>query len=169
LPASPLAALQTLDKAKASLWCKTLGLEMAKGGVELRANWSIDNPRHPVVRAAPSPFRPAPTSDMQQVRVEVYNQVYGAFEYLFETPRTGWVPELSRDEVLVVGTENSLPLFEDYHKANPEHLEWYLVKALSKQEQEAGDDPRSKALKALSPESGSYILMSLHRRSRLLA
>jgi hypothetical protein len=166
LPASPLAGLQALRTARASLWCRTLGLEMAKGGVELRADWSIDNPTRPTISPAPTPFRPTPTSDMQQVRVEAYNEVYGDFEYLFEAPQTGWVPEVSREDVLVPKIENSLAHFEDYHKANPEHLEWYLVKSLTKRVDADSDDKYSKALKALSPESGSYIVMSLRRRER---
>jgi hypothetical protein len=84
LPPSPAEALQSLDKAVASFWCRTLGLEMERGGVELRADWHIDNITHPILKATTRPFRPSPTSDHQQVRVLVYYDVRGAFEYLFQ-------------------------------------------------------------------------------------
>jgi hypothetical protein len=84
LPATPEIGLRTLDKARASFWCRPLGLEMARGGVELRANWHIDDTRHPILKATPTPFRPSPPSDSQQVRVQVYYGVQGRFEYLFQ-------------------------------------------------------------------------------------
>jgi hypothetical protein len=166
LPLSPIAGLQSLDNARTSLWCKTLGLEMARGGLELRADWCIQDARHPTIDLTTNPFRPTPTSDMQQVRVEAYNKVHGAFEYLFELPRTGWIPELSRGDVLAPSTDNSRSLGEEYHKVNPEHLEWYLVKSLTKPNEPDSDDKYWKAMKSLSPEGGSYILMSLRRREK---
>ena len=89
LPATPMEGLATLDTARTSFWCKAIGLEEERGGVELLAEWYIDDDMHPVMRATPKPFRPRPSRDMQQVRVQVYNQVRGRFEYLFDLPAAG--------------------------------------------------------------------------------
>jgi hypothetical protein len=69
LPASPVLALSNLAGARASLWCKTIGVEDDRGGRELQAEWFPDGP-HAVLRRAPRPSRPTPAADMQQVRAK---------------------------------------------------------------------------------------------------
>jgi hypothetical protein len=164
LPATPTAALAMLDQARASYWCRAVGLEMRKGGVELLADWYLDDDRRPELKPTKKPFRPKPSPDMQQVRVQIYNKVHGEFEYLFDTPSAGWIPlldqrhtvELSRD---VQGQFESLELIP------PEHLPWHLVTGLVRAEPNS-DSAYLSALEEMSPSAGSYILMSLRRKER---
>ncbi|MBL9140046.1 MAG: hypothetical protein JNK85_29505 [Verrucomicrobiales bacterium] len=162
-PATPYSGLDSLDNARASLWCKAMGLELEQGGSELKADWFIMSKSDPRLVHAPSPFRPSPAPGMQQVRVKVSNEVYGKFEYLFDTSKKNWEPEfdhqakiqLSEQERSLLGSLNLIP---------PEDREWFLVKALR------GDQPENtayvKALADSSPESGSYVLISLRRRKK---
>jgi hypothetical protein len=162
LPASPFKALAALDTARASFWCRTIGLEEARGGVELRADWHLDDDMHPVLRRTPRPFRPTPTSDMQQVRVQVYNQVQGRFEYLFDPPATGWIPEVDQESAVQVPPEHEEHLFA-LELVPPEHQPWFLVKGLSPADRPV-DDKYYLALEHMSPKAGSYVLMSLRRK-----
>lgn len=164
LPPTPLDALRNLDSAIASYWCRPVGLEMRRGGIELRADWHLTGDKHPVLTPTTRPFRPRPAVDMQQVRVQIYGGVHGRFDYLFEGGSPGWIPVLDHDrEVLVpaerVGRTEALGLVP------PEHLPWSLVRGL-----EPMDHGRKKAyyeaLAEMSPESGSFVLMSLRRKER---
>jgi hypothetical protein len=134
LPPSPSIGLSSLQTAKTSLWCRARGLEMERGGVELQADWHIDSHRKPILRAVSPPFRPRPGSDMQQVRVRAYNEVKGSFEYLFSTPRATFVPRIDREHTLKPAAEYASVLSEDYHKPNPENLEWYMVTGLQSEQ-----------------------------------
>jgi hypothetical protein len=107
LPPSPLHALSQLSAARASFWCTTQGLEMGRGGVELRADWFIDNRRSPELKPTSRPFRPATSPGMQQVRVQVHNNVFGDFEYLFDTGRTAWRPIFDAEDALRVCPKRS--------------------------------------------------------------
>jgi hypothetical protein len=162
LPASPSEALAKLGSAKASLWCRTEGLEMRSGGVELRADWHIDDRLRPKIRRTPRPFRPTPSAGMQQVRVEVYQEVFGRFEYLFDDGRTLWSPVFDSKDAISV-PEKELTRMESLKLIPPEHLEWYRVSNIQRAEPEDSDRYLA-ALKESSPESGAYILMSLRRR-----
>ena len=95
LPQSPFLALTNLAGARASLWCKTIGVEDDRGGKELQADWYVDGTR-PVLRRAPRPFRPTPAADMQQVRAKAYKEVRGDFEYLFEPAKPAFDPIFDR-------------------------------------------------------------------------
>jgi hypothetical protein len=162
LPATPSIGLSSLQTARTSLWCRTQGLELERGGVELQADWHFDSHRRPILRPVSPPFRPRPSSDMQQVRVRAYYQVKGSFEYLFSTPRATFVPVIDREHTLKPSVEYESVLRKDYRKPNPEDLEWYMVTGLQSEQLE--DSEYEKALIALSPEGGSYVMVSLRRR-----
>lgn len=164
LPASPAVGLQSLRTAKASYWCMTRGLELEEGGVELKADWQIDNHSSPTIAPATPPFRPTPSSDMQQVRVRIFNPVHGDFEYLFTEPTAKWVPELDCSRPLEASGDLVSLLSEEYYRPNPEHMEWYLVTALRLEREMKSS--YEQALEAMSPEGGSYVMFSLRRRKK---
>jgi hypothetical protein len=164
LPPSPSAGLNSLQTARKSLWCRARGLEMERGGVELQADWYIDNHTRPILHRVRPPFRPRPAADMQQVRVRAFNEVRGTFDYLFPKSRAGFVPVIDRGEKLTPHPEYIDYLKKDYRKINPEDLEWYVVKAL--EPEQAENSEAGKALAVLSPESGSYVMVSLRRHEK---
>ena len=96
-PASPREALAKLGQARESRWCQTKGLEVERGGVELRADWYIESARNPELKRAPQPFRPRAASGIQQVRVKVWNSVFDRYEYLFTGYRQTWEPVFDFD------------------------------------------------------------------------
>lgn len=75
LPPDPWLALRSLRNASRSYWCQTKGLEVERGGVELRADWYVENSRAPNLLRAPQPFRPNVSTDMQQVRASEPAQI----------------------------------------------------------------------------------------------
>lgn len=164
LPASPMQALMSLGQAKATLWARTLGLEMEKGGVELRADWYVDDNNCPIIRASGGRHRPRPGSNMQQVRAQLYFDIKTDYEYLFESPKARWIPVLAdREEATSLSGEMSSGIYADEYRPNPEHLPWSRVVGLKP------DVSRSSAERSerrLAPESGSYVLMSTWRRER---
>ena len=164
LPATPWDALRSLKSAHSSVWCIARGLELERGGVELQADWRVTDHTRPVLERVRPPFRPRPGAEMQQVRVKAYNNVRGEFEYLFKAPPSGWIPVLESDDVLKASAR--LTGFEtDYRSPNPEHLEWFRVVGLTKDEDAAGESNKySQAMLKLSPDQGSYVLMSMRRR-----
>jgi hypothetical protein len=157
-PPTPWEALNNLGNARTSLWCQTLGLEDEQGGVELRADWYIDSKANPELRRAPRPFRPASSPGMQQVRVKVRYEVFDKYEYLFHTLKASWEPVLDTESQVA-----GFPLIHELQaKLNlipPEDREWYLVRGLR-----SAEKPSSQAYRDLSPEAGSFILLSLRRR-----
>lgn len=164
-PASPAAGLAQLDRARKSLWCWTKGLEDDKGGRELDANWFIESRTSPRLLPAPSPFRPRPATDMQQVRVSVRGEVRDRFEYLFESGRHKWEPVYNRERTLsAAASYGELPGEVEF--VQPEDREWYLVSGLKPagQTEQFTNKRYERALKAASPESGAYILLSPRRR-----
>lgn len=164
LPASPFQALAQLGQARASLWCRTIGVEDDRGGKELEAAWHIDGTR-PVLRRAPRPFRPKPAADMQQVRVQAYKEVWGDFDYLFEPTKPSFEPIFSREQELRPPGEFA-ERFEALHLVPPEHLPWFRVIGLRRKEEPSDEDRRQAALRKLTPAEGAFILMSMRRRSR---
>jgi hypothetical protein len=129
VPPSPTQALGQLASATASLWCKTEGLEMGRGGVELRANWYIDDRRNPVLRPTPKPFRPTPAAGMQQVRVRVTGPVFGNFEYLFDRGRIDWMP-LFDDHAIVEVPAPTRSTLDSLNLVPREDLPWQRVRGL---------------------------------------
>ena len=164
LPATPILALTQLHKAKQSFWCQTIGLEDDRGGLELRADWEIQNRTMPTLSKTPSPFRPTPQREMQQVRVELHKDVYQAFEYLFESDRASWLPSLD-DQQLVRAEEAERGILESLKLIPPEDWEWYRVNELVPEHKQA-NEAYQMALADMSPQSGNYILMSLRRRKQ---
>ena len=138
LPATPVLALNQLHKAKQSFWCQTIGLEDDRGGLELRADWEIRNPTIPTLSKTTSPFRPTPRQEMQQVRVELRNDVYQAFEYLFESERASWLPSLD-DQQLVRAEEAERGILESLKLIPPEDWEWYRVNELVRGRKQVND------------------------------
>jgi len=129
-PPSPREALANLAQARASLWCQTKGLEVERGGVELRADWYIESARNPVLKRASQPFRPRTGSGMQQVRVQVWNSVFDRFEYLFTSGRQTWQPMFDFEHPVQAPVHAQEEL--NTLKLTPrEHLEWYRVVGLS--------------------------------------
>ena len=164
LPATPAQALNQLHMAKQSFWCRTIGLEDDRGGVELLADWEIQNPTKPTLSKTTSPFRPTPQREMQQVRVQLLNEVYGAFEHLFDSDRASWLPSLD-DEELVQAGEAERGFLGSLELIPREDLEWYRVNELVPEREQISEAYRM-ALTNMSPQSGNYILMSLRRRKR---
>lgn len=160
-PATPLEGLAALKTARASLWCQTKGLELEQGGKELLADWYIDNRTDPRLARAPRPFRPTPSPGMQQVRVKVWNEVFGLFQYLFHTTKLAWEPVFDDASVVQV-SERDQVMLAPLELIPPEDREWYRVKGLRPAD-EKGSPEYKKALLESSPESGSYVLISLRR------
>ena len=164
LPATPTQALSQLHMAKQSFWCQTIGLEDDRGGVELRADWEIQDRAKPTLSKTLSPFRPTPQRKMQQVRVELRNEVYDEFEYLFDSDRTSWLPSLDdQEQVRAVEAEQG---FLGSLKLIPrEDWDWSRVSGLVPEGEQTREAYRM-ALTDMSPRSGNYVLMSLRRRKR---
>jgi hypothetical protein len=163
LPSSPSEALACLDSALASYWCRAVGLEEGRGGVELRAEWQLSDLMHPLLQRTPKPFRPRPCSDMQQVRVQVYNKVIGKFLYSFGPNPTGWIPEIDPNRVVRVDPRER-NMLKELDLIPAEDQEWFLVNGLSRLGLPTDNKPYLLALERLSPKAGAYVLMSLRRK-----
>lgn len=164
LPPSPIVALTQLAHARASYWCRTVGVEDDQGGAELRASWYIEGGQ-PKLRRAPAAFRPKPGPDMQQVRIKTYKAVRGEFEYLFEAGRASFEPVFAQKPELTL----DVPFRQRSEELNvvpPEHLPWFRVTAIRRTEGEGEESRYKLALRSLSPEEGSFIMMSMRRKAR---
>jgi hypothetical protein len=164
LPSSPVEALGQLGSARASFWCKTIGIEDDRGGRELRAAWQITGAR-PELRRAPRPFRPNPGIDMQQIRVKVAGTVFGDFEYLFERGKATFEPLFDRETELRLGPEFG-ERSEALKVVPPEHLPWFRVTGLQRTAEPTSEDAYHAALRKLSPGEGAFVLVSVRRRER---
>ena len=166
LPPTPSLALAKLGTAIARLACNVEGIEAERGGIELRADWHIDNRRRPEVKPAIQPFRPTPSAGMRQVRVRVQGAVANQYEYLFDPGKIAWAPIYDPEGALVAtpgedtaqGTE--LALFDTSAQLG---LPWQRVRGLQRAKP-AGSDARQLALWESTPESEAFILFSLRRR-----
>ena len=166
LPSTSSEALAGLGKAIARLSCKVEGIEAERGGIELRADWHIDNRRRPEVKPAIQPFRPTPSAGMQQVRVRVQGAVANQYEYLFDPGKIAWAPIYDPEGALLAtpgedaakGTE--LTLFDTPARVD---APWQRVSGLQRAKP-AGSDARQLALWESTPESEAFILFSLRRR-----
>jgi HKD family nuclease len=163
LPSSPQDALSQLASATKILWCKTEGLEMERGGVELLADWQIENRRQPELKTTAKPFRPTPSAGMQQVRVRVRGPVFGKFEYLFDRGRIDWMP-LFDSEASVVAPEIDRSVLARLELVPREDQPWYRIRGFEPAEPSESDDDQI-ALRETAPESGTFILFSLRRRN----
>lgn len=147
LPAGPSQALSELSSASVALICKTEGIEVGRGGLELDADWSIDDRKRPELRPTVRPFRPATSRGMQQVRVRVLRGLGDRFDYLFDEGKSTWFPEFGEEPI----------------RDEAKHEVWLPVKGLSEGDL-VGSEKRRTALVEASPQSGSYILFSRRRR-----
>ena len=98
---------------------------------------------------------------MQQVRVEVRN-LYGSFEYLFAQKKSAFEPILQMVEPIQLAGE-AAARSEELSLIPPEHLPWFRVTGLRRKEEVDLPTAYSKAMRELSPETGSYLLMSPRR------
>ena len=165
LPATPAAALDDLTQARTSYWCRTIGIEDDRGGRELWADWYIDDRYNPVLRPVQPPFRPKPAADMQQLRVQIRGEVYDDYEYLFDSSRSAFEPEFDEKTFVKVPPER-VERVAALKLIPPEHTEWFRVKGIRRVEPSDSEDPYHMALRKVSPEGGSFVLMSVRRRSR---
>ena len=101
---------------------------------------------------------------MQQVRVKAYNAVAGDFDYLFELEKQSFEPIFDTEHVIQVPHERGITLSE-LGIVPPEHLPWFRVTRIQRRDQ-VDDGPYKAALRELSPQSGTFILMSVRRRER---
>lgn len=166
LPSTSSLGLASLGTAIARLSCKVEGIEAGRGGIELRADWHIDNRRRPELKPTVLPFRPTPGSGMQQVRVRVQGAVASQYEYLFDPGKIAWAPIYDPEGALVAtpgedtaqGTE--LALFDTPARVD---APWQRVRGLQRA-MPAGSDARQLALWESTPESEAFILFSPRRR-----
>lgn len=163
LPSTPQIGLTSLKKAKTTLWCLVEGLEVKQGAAELNTDWFIQNRQSPILERAPCPFRPSTPADMQQVRVKVVGTVHDNFEYSFDKESSKWIPVLNRNEIVQTSPKESTFL-ERLNIIPKEHLEWYRVIDLLAEEDIKDNQALQNALKMLSPQSKSFIMMSLRRK-----
>jgi HKD family nuclease len=183
LPSNPRLALQSLDLAVASYWCRTIGIELGRGGVELRADWQISNDARPNLSLTVHPFRPQTAIRMQQVRVQVYYGVRDKYDYLFGKFSKKWLPvfddnqyQQSQHSNLNTPNPSTIRVDESISKVladlelmpNQEHLPWFPVRGLVADTIGSNDtEESSKILNEFSPESGSFVMLSLRRRKIL--
>lgn len=165
LPSSPRAAIQALNSAFGHYKCQTLGAENKQGNLELTADWRIYGAAPPLLQSVPTrQLRPNTAAGLQQVRAEVETAWLPPYEYLFETDRQGWDPEFSEDDALRMAQTDIHALAHD--EALPVAAQgagWRLVRGLRERSGKFVE-PDAAALELASPESGSFILVSLRRR-----
>jgi hypothetical protein len=166
-PASPGDALAQLRTARKTLWCRSVGVEIKQGGKELAVSWHIPNRASPQLLRAPVPFRPAVTRGMQQVRVEVYNDVWDKYEYLFEG-KPKWDPIYDEKETLTASADDAA-ILRGLELIPPQDREWHLVRGLKPAssgvaKSNKGESRFEVALRESAPESGNFVLFSPRRR-----
>jgi hypothetical protein len=166
LPTDPRQALSLAHTAIARYKCKTLGVENQQGNKELEAQWRIDGSLRPKLIPVPSAtYRPSPPTGMQQVRACIVERYIDNFEYLFERENKVWYPALSSDDELKLKIEQLEPAVLAESSYGMRINNWKLVKGLS-QSEGAPRETDAVALELASPDSGSFILVSLRRRDR---
>jgi hypothetical protein len=144
------------------------GIESGRGGIELRADWQIDNRRHPDLKRTVAPFRPTTASGMQQVRVRVDSGIAREYEYLFDPGKIAWAP-IYDPESMLAPVEADAEVSGNSHSPMPLErmgrldLPWQRVRGLERAKTSTSD-PRQIALWESTPESEAFILFSLRRR-----
>ncbi len=167
LPADPWKALTAALNADATYTCRTLGVENRQGNKEVVANWRIDETPTPVLRTVPGgTFRPLTQIGKQQVRAEVQSSSVDDYEYRFERDRAVWDPEFAAEGQLEEPPQASTKVAQYTAHGRREAVRgWKLVKGLVRREGSARERDQA-ALQLVSPDSGSFILVSLKRRRR---
>lgn len=184
LPLDPWQALASAASADAKYKCMTLGAENKQGNLEVVAQWRINETPQPVLERVPGGiFRPITPSGRQQVRAEVVAPYLEPFEYVFEREKIGWDPDFSAEETLhphlapdnhrelelslirrLEDSAKDLVLWEASGENRAKHG-WKLVKNLIPRSGAAMEKDAA-ALRLASPDSGSFILVSLRRRKK---
>lgn len=165
-PKSPMEALGSLDQAVQTLWCTTKGVEIEQGGLELKADWYIDDVGGPALVPVKKPFRPRAPAGMQQVRVKVWNNIFDRFEYLFDRKKIAWVPELDEEDQVRVDPKDG-EMLRHLELVPPQDREWFLVRSLRPAEDDGAPAGKYEmALRQTAPDSGNFVLLS-HRRRKL--
>ena len=148
LPATPRDGLAALANVAQSFHAKVQAIDVRAGSAEIDADWFVDQRSRAELKRAPCPFRPHPTSGKQQVTALIEDRLAEAFEYEFEPPEK-WLPQLG-DERLVDEQTDEV---------------WNPVVGLQPERRlEAAERRGSQMLMELSPDSGSFILLSRGRR-----
>lgn len=156
LPPSPMDALSRLHEASYSLFCRTQGLELQRGGRELDAEWKISSRASPLITPTQKPFRPTPSADMQQVRVVVRRSVKGKYKYLFDQ-KDRWEPVYDHEQEIQSRTADA-----EVESSDSLEAKWTLVRGLKRLPMRGKRD-YLEALRQVSPEAGNYILLSPRR------
>lgn len=170
LPPSPWDALRLASTADAYFKCKTLGADNKQGNLEVEADWHIKHsPKPAIINEPTGVFRPTPRSDMQQVRAEVESSDLSIYEYLFERATAKWEPVFAEEEALYAqGLDDDVGIADanvPYRKHRSE--EWKRVQSLAPVSG-GRREKDEKALRLASPDSGSFIMVSLRRREKTL-
>lgn len=149
LPASPRAALSSMRGSSRSLLARVEAIDSGAGSVEVKADWHIDDSRAPTITPTSRPFRPNLSVGKQQVRALVSGDLNSSYDYLFDEDAARLEPILG-DEVIV----------------DPEtDAEWKPVIGFDRRTRlDDGSPLLISALPELSPDSGSFILLSRKRR-----
>src|ERR1051326_3098471 len=182
LPADPWQALASAANADAKYKCKTIGAENQQGNLEVSAEWHINEKPDPVLeRVVSGTLRPMTSSGRQQVRAEVETSYLEPAEYSFEREKVGWDPEFSQESTLSaqriltphpanqdgftepLANSTRAMILEEATGKNRAKDGWKLVKAL-KPRLGAAMEKDAAALKLATPDSGSFILVSLRKR-----
>lgn len=148
LPASPRSSLAALHTATHAFRARVQAIDARAGSVEIDADWFIDQTSSALLKPAPCPFRPRLGAGRQQVTVQIEGLLAGSFEYEFDSP-TRWLPEFGSDRLVDEETDEV----------------WSPVVGLYPERNlQAPARHGSQELMELSPDSGSYILLSRGRR-----
>jgi hypothetical protein len=159
LPADPWQALARAGEAAMACNCIPLGADNQQGIEAIRVRWNIDGNRSPVLRAVPGgSYQPVTSPGNQQVHARIEHVGVEAFDYQLEKEKVDWAPVYG-DEVISVDVHD---VDKTYRK--PDARDWQLVRGLEPKHKVVERDQA--ALKLASPESGSFVLVSLGRRKR---
>jgi hypothetical protein len=164
LPSTPSDALALSSSANAKYTCSMLGVDNEQGNIEVRVNWQLEQVPLPVLHHVPSGlYRPSTLPSMQQARASVRNVGVKPFDYGFERKRAGWDVEFSPDSRLL--QSDALPNTEGPTEGERVSAEWRLVANLVPRSGSTAEDDQA-ALALVSPESSSFVLVSLRRRRK---
>lgn len=167
LPPTPDQALQQTASAQQRFTCKVIGADNEQGNLELKANWRIEPPARPLLHRVPTGVhRPTTQPGIQQVRADVEAPFVNPYEYSFEREKIAWWPIFSDGDKLHPSddSDESFAVSDTpWQKASDEG--WKLVTGLKHGEGLAREKD-ALALALAKPESGSFILVSLRRRSK---
>jgi hypothetical protein len=168
LPPDPRTALNSTDQASASYKCQILGVENKRGNLEVSADWEIEGSQPALLKSVPgSILRPTASQGMQQVRAEVLSAMTDNFEHQFETHKNEWDPVYADQQDIFENFPSGISVTnrDRFSDDRVPGKEWHLVNGLVPREGERSTRDRV-ALERASPDSGSYVLVSLRRRLR---